>query len=325
MDKALNCGADVVVIDLEGDAVDPDRKAYAREATAERLGRPPAGARRRPRGPQVDTPWRQRTWGPSPACRASPHLRLPKVTSPAQISRMAESPAKQGRHPSTPSCWSRPWASSGPTTALAHPALRTSLGEAESPGRLGVRHDAGLDWSRSRGDRGGASGGPASAVPQVHPDVRDLEGLKASCRAPPWASSAGRPSTPASSRSSSGPTCPAEEEIEQAESILEAAQAQPGAQALGERHVHRHGKDEPGPSDPVPDPRSLTRRLRHARAPREIPGRPRRRCRPVVRSSSPTRPRPWSRPWPRHPRSRPALHTHSRPSASAFPLVGRSR
>ncbi|MEU0297140.1 aldolase/citrate lyase family protein, partial [Streptomyces microflavus] len=34
--KALGCGADVVIVDLE-DAVAPDRKEYARSATAELL------------------------------------------------------------------------------------------------------------------------------------------------------------------------------------------------------------------------------------------------------------------------------------------------
>ncbi|MYR61481.1 CoA ester lyase, partial [Streptomyces sp. SID625] len=38
--KALACGADVVVVDLE-DAVAPDRKEYARAATAELLTEPP--------------------------------------------------------------------------------------------------------------------------------------------------------------------------------------------------------------------------------------------------------------------------------------------
>lgn len=38
--KALASGADVVIVDLE-DAVAPDRKAYARAATAELLSAPP--------------------------------------------------------------------------------------------------------------------------------------------------------------------------------------------------------------------------------------------------------------------------------------------
>ncbi|MGW0417008.1 aldolase/citrate lyase family protein, partial [Streptomyces collinus] len=53
--KALAAGADVVVVDLE-DAVDPDRKEYARAATAERLGEPqPVPVHVRVNAP--DGPW----------------------------------------------------------------------------------------------------------------------------------------------------------------------------------------------------------------------------------------------------------------------------
>lgn len=112
--KALACGADAVIVDLE-DAVAPDRKEYARAATAERL-REPQPVPVHVRVNALDTPFAAadlRTLAALPGLRG---LRLPKVTSPHQITRVARTTqrAEGGATPSTPS-WRRPSASNTPT------------------------------------------------------------------------------------------------------------------------------------------------------------------------------------------------------------------
>lgn len=106
--KALAAGADVVVVDLE-DAVAPDRKAYARAATAELLSEPQLDVHVRVNA--LDTPWAAddlRTLAPLPGVSG---LRLPKVTSAEDVVAVAE---KTRELPCTPS-WRRPSGSSGPS------------------------------------------------------------------------------------------------------------------------------------------------------------------------------------------------------------------
>ena len=183
--KALRSGADVVIVDLE-DAVAPDRKEYARAATAELLSDPqpvPVHVRinaldgpladRRPRGPR----------------------RPPRPLGPA---------APQGRHPPrTVACgWPRRGSAPGvPLYALlesalgmehayaiatAHPALHgIALGEADLRADLGVRDDAGLDWPRSRVVVAARAAGLAPPAQSVYPDIRDLDALAALLRPRP--------------------------------------------------------------------------------------------------------------------------------------------
>ncbi|MGW1833604.1 HpcH/HpaI aldolase/citrate lyase family protein [Streptomyces tubercidicus] len=85
--KALRCGADVVVIDLE-DAVAPDRKEHALRATAELLSDPvPVPVHVRVNA--LDGPLAEheiRTLAPLPGLAG---LRLPKVQGPADVHRAA--------------------------------------------------------------------------------------------------------------------------------------------------------------------------------------------------------------------------------------------
>ncbi|WUF56837.1 aldolase/citrate lyase family protein [Streptomyces tubercidicus] len=85
--KALRCGADVVVIDLE-DAVAPDRKDHALRATAELLSDPvPVPVHVRVNA--LDGPLAEheiRTLAPLPGLAG---LRLPKVQGPADVHRAA--------------------------------------------------------------------------------------------------------------------------------------------------------------------------------------------------------------------------------------------
>lgn len=143
--KALACGADVVVIDLE-DAVAPDRKAYAREATADLL------SERRPvrvhvRVNALEAPWAAADLRAVTALPGVSGLRLPKVTYAEEVVRVAEGTGL----PLYALLETALGIEHAYAIASAHPSLRgVSLGEADLRADLGVREDAGLDWCRSR-------------------------------------------------------------------------------------------------------------------------------------------------------------------------------
>ncbi|MYW47681.1 aldolase/citrate lyase family protein, partial [Streptomyces sp. SID161] len=118
--------------------------------------------------------------------------------------------------------------------ATAHPALRgISLGEADLRADLGVRADAGLDWPRSRVVVAARAAGLAPPPQSVHPDVRDLDGLAASCARGRALGFLGRAAIhprqlPVIERA----YLPTPAEIEHAETITQAAARGQGAQAL---------------------------------------------------------------------------------------------
>src|SRR5690606_18810858 len=85
--KALTSGADVVVIDLE-DAVAPDRKAYARAATAELL-RDPQPVPVHVRVNALSGPWARDDLAAVAPAPGLSGLRLPKVSSPSDVVRVA--------------------------------------------------------------------------------------------------------------------------------------------------------------------------------------------------------------------------------------------
>ncbi|MFF3544489.1 HpcH/HpaI aldolase/citrate lyase family protein [Streptomyces platensis] len=85
--KALGCGADVVVVDLE-DAVAPDRKEHALRATAELLGDPlPVPVHVRVNA--LDGPLAEHEIRTLAALPGLAGLRLPKVQGPADVHRAA--------------------------------------------------------------------------------------------------------------------------------------------------------------------------------------------------------------------------------------------
>ena len=232
--KALAAGADVVVIDLE-DAVAPDRKTYAREATADLLAEPqsvPVHVRVN----AVDGPLGPRDLDALAALPGLCGLRLPKVTSPSQIIRVALRAARASGGPlalyallETALAVEHAYA-----IAAAHPSLRgISLGEADLRADLGVRGDAGLDWSRSRVVVAARAAGLPPPSQSVHPDIRDLEGLAASCTHGRALGFLGRAAIhPRQLRIIERAYLPTAQEIEEAETIVKAATRQQGAQAL---------------------------------------------------------------------------------------------
>ncbi|MGW0993799.1 HpcH/HpaI aldolase/citrate lyase family protein [Streptomyces sp. NPDC002520] len=226
--KALVAGADVVVIDLE-DAVAPDRKEYAREATAELLADPqPVPVHVRVNS--LDTDWAAADLARLARLPGLSGLRLPKVASPDQVRHVATAtPLPLYALLESALGIERAYA-----IASAHPSLRgVSLGEADLRADLGVRADAGLDWSRSRVVVAARAAGLAPPSQSVHPDIRDLDGLATSCARGRTLGFLGRAAIhprqlPVIERA----YLPTSSEIEHAETIIKAAATNEGAQAL---------------------------------------------------------------------------------------------
>ncbi|WP_329133291.1 HpcH/HpaI aldolase/citrate lyase family protein [Streptomyces sp. NBC_00670] len=236
--KALGSGADVVLIDLE-DAVAPDRKEYARSATADRLGEPqPVPVHVRVNA--LDGPWVEGDLKALSGLPGVSGLRLPKVTSPREVVRVAEltGPARAEADGGGVALHALLESALGVERAFAiacaHPALRgIALGEADLRADLGVREDRGLDWSRSRVVAAARAAGLPAPVQSVYPDVRDLEGLAASCTHGRALGFLGRAAIhprqlPVIERA----YLPTPKEIVEAEQIAKAATATAGAQAL---------------------------------------------------------------------------------------------
>ncbi|MFD6993137.1 HpcH/HpaI aldolase/citrate lyase family protein [Streptomyces sp. NPDC059943] len=221
--KALASGADAVIVDLE-DAVADDRREYARSATAELLASPrPAPVHVRIAGEDdiaslVGLP-------------GLAGLRLPKVARASDIHRVA------AVAPDTPLyalLESALGIENAHAIATAHPAvLGIALGEADLRAELGVGSDAGLDWPRSRVVVAARAAGLPAPVQSVYPDVRDLEGLAASCAHGRSLGFFGRSAIhprqlPVIERA----YLPTAREVESAAEIVEAAAKNAGAQAL---------------------------------------------------------------------------------------------
>ncbi|MFJ7072597.1 HpcH/HpaI aldolase/citrate lyase family protein [Streptomyces sp. NPDC098781] len=233
--KALLSGADVVIVDLE-DAVAPDRKDYAREATAELLCEPDHPVPVQVRVNALDTPPAARDLAALAALPGLSGLRLPKVTSAEQVIHLAQTvpPVAPGRTPLHALIESALGIEHAYAIAAAHPSLHgVSLGEADLRADLGVRGDAGLDWARSRVVVAARAAGLPPPSQSIHPDIRDLEGLIASCAHGRTLGFLGRAAIhPRQLPVIERVYLPTEEELEQAETIIKAATADRGAQAL---------------------------------------------------------------------------------------------
>ncbi|MEV4034182.1 HpcH/HpaI aldolase/citrate lyase family protein [Streptomyces umbrinus] len=232
--KALVAGADVVVVDLE-DAVAPDRKEYARAATADLLSEPsPLPVPVHVRVNALDSPESVadlRTLAALPPLSSLAGIRLPKVTAPAQVVRAADRAPHIPLYALLESALAVEHAYA---IATAHTALRgIALGEADLRADLGVRDDAGLDWPRSRVVLAARAAGLASPPQSVHTDVRDLAGLAASCAHGRALGFLGRAAIhPRQLPVIETAYLPTPEDIESAESVVKAAATHSGAQAL---------------------------------------------------------------------------------------------
>ncbi|MDI3422386.1 HpcH/HpaI aldolase/citrate lyase family protein [Streptomyces luteolus] len=174
--KALASGAHAVVVDLE-DAVAPERKEYARSATAELLtAHHPVPVHVRVNA--LDGPYAGADLLALTGLVGLAGLRLPKITDPAQVVRVAELTDSLPLFALLESALAIERAY---TLATAHPALRgLALGEADLRADLGAS-DSGLDWVRSRVVCASRAAGLAPPAQSVFPDIRDVDGLAASC------------------------------------------------------------------------------------------------------------------------------------------------
>jgi citrate lyase subunit beta/citryl-CoA lyase len=230
--KALPSGADVVIIDLE-DAVAPDRKRYALDATAELLSERhcvPVHVRLNALDGPLAKPEARRL-APLPGLGA---LRLPKVSAPADLTRLTTWLDNAPVPPLYPLLENALGIENAYAIATAHPRVAgIALGEADLRADLGITDDAGLAWPRSRTIVAARAAGLPPPPQSVYPDIRDTEGLARSCATGRTLGFLGRAAIhprqlPVIERA----YLPTEPEIEAAEEILKASATDTGALAL---------------------------------------------------------------------------------------------
>ncbi|RVU15730.1 CoA ester lyase [Streptomyces antnestii] len=227
--KALDSGADVVLIDLE-DAVAPARKAYALDATVELLAdKHPVPVHVRVNA--LNTPLAVSEVGrltPLPGLGA---LRLPKVHGPADLDRVADWSVE------VPPLYALLESALGLERAYdiaRHPGVRgIALGEADLRAELGVANEEGLAWPRGRA----VVAARAAALPpppqSVYPDVRDTAGLAHSCARGRALGFFGRMAIhPRQLRVIEAAFLPTAAEVEAAREVVGAAATEAGALAL---------------------------------------------------------------------------------------------
>jgi citrate lyase subunit beta/citryl-CoA lyase len=177
--KAVDSGADAVVIDLE-DAVPAGHKDAARAAAVEFCARPA----RVPVHVRINAAGTAEADADLAALAGLPGLaglRLPKVESPADVQAVA---AKA--HGADLYCLieSAVGVERAYAIATAHPAVTAiGLGEADLRADLNVTDDAGLAYARGRVVVAARAAELPPPPMSVYPDVADLDGLAESCRA----------------------------------------------------------------------------------------------------------------------------------------------
>ncbi|GHE90452.1 CoA ester lyase [Amycolatopsis deserti] len=177
--KALDSAADVVLVDLE-DAVAPARKDEAR-AHAARLLSAPLARRVQVRINHASTPWHAADLAALAGLPPEVGARIPKVESPEEIRALADALPGRELHPLIESALGVERALE---IATASPQVASiGLGEADLRSDLGVTDEAGLAWARSRVVVAARAARLVPPVMSAYTNVRDLDGLAASCRA----------------------------------------------------------------------------------------------------------------------------------------------
>jgi citrate lyase subunit beta/citryl-CoA lyase len=237
--KALRSGADVVLVDLE-DAVAPDRKAYARSATAELLSDPQTGpAAVHVRVNALSGPLGHADLAAVSGLPGLGGLRLPKAETPGEIQALARAlRAAAGRNAPIPGLYPLLESALGIENAFAvasaDPAVRgIALGEADLRADLGMLDEQALSWPRARAVVAARAAGLAPPAQSVYPDVRDLEGLAASCARGRALGFLGRTAIhPRQLPVIEQSYLPTPSEVEAAQELLTAAETDAGALAL---------------------------------------------------------------------------------------------
>lgn len=177
--KALDSAADVVLVDLE-DAVAPARKDEAR-ANAVRLLSEPLARRVQVRINHASTPWHSADLEALAGLPVEVGARIPKVESEQEIHALAKALPGRELHPLIESALGVERALEIATASAQVASI--GLGEADLRSDLGVTDDAGLAWARSRVVVAARAARLVPPVMSAYTNVRDLDGLAASCRA----------------------------------------------------------------------------------------------------------------------------------------------
>ncbi|GAA3845051.1 MULTISPECIES: HpcH/HpaI aldolase/citrate lyase family protein [Amycolatopsis] len=177
--KALDSAADVVLVDLE-DAVAPARKDEAR-ANAVRLLSESLARRVQVRINHASTPWHTADLAALAGLPVEVGARIPKVESAQEIHALAEALPGRELHPLIESALGVERALEIATASAQVASI--GLGEADLRSDLGVTDEAGLAWARSRVVVAARAARLVPPVMSAYTNVRDLDGLAASCRA----------------------------------------------------------------------------------------------------------------------------------------------
>ncbi|TCO59824.1 HpcH/HpaI aldolase/citrate lyase family protein [Actinocrispum wychmicini] len=175
--KALTSEADVVLVDLE-DAVAPSRKDEAR-ATLRLLTETSRPVQVRIN--HASTPWHSDDIAAIARLPLAVGARIPKVESPDEVHALADALPGRALHLLIESALGVERALA---IATASPQVTSiGLGEADLRSDLRVADDTGLTWARSRIIVAARAARLPPPVMSAYPNVRDLDGLAASCRA----------------------------------------------------------------------------------------------------------------------------------------------
>lgn len=166
--RAVATGAEVI-LDLE-DAVAPEQRAEARATVAAWVA-----AYDGPVQVRVNAPGTAACVADLEALPAGVALRVPKVEDPDQLAPFAG-------HPLHVLVESAAGVERVLEIARAAPVVSIGLGEADLAAELGLSTEASFDWIRSRLVVAAAAAGLPAPMMSAYPDLRDLEGLEASCR-----------------------------------------------------------------------------------------------------------------------------------------------
>ncbi|MET4059438.1 citrate lyase subunit beta/citryl-CoA lyase [Arthrobacter sp. UYP6] len=185
-EKALQAGADAVIVDLE-DAVAASRKADARAALTEFAALWEACGERSPfvqvRLNAAGSSAHDADVTAVAALPAAFGVRLPKTQSAADVTALRAALPGRQVHALLESALSIERAFEIACSGVSSIAT----GEADLRAELGVPAgsggEAGLSWSRGRIVNAAAAAGLPSPLMAVYADVVDVEGLEASCRA----------------------------------------------------------------------------------------------------------------------------------------------
>lgn len=175
--KAAAAGPDLVILDWE-DSVATGHKDAAREAVTAYLAiAPPCAVVVRVNG--SETPWHT---ADLEAIARSEHvcaIRLPKCESPEQV---AEASRRSGGRGVQAVIESAIGIERLYDIACAEATVGVSLGEADLQSALAISDPKGLDWARGRLVIAAAAAGLPAPLMSAWTDLKDLDGLAASCR-----------------------------------------------------------------------------------------------------------------------------------------------